>query len=273
MKDKSKCVDLTGKRFERLLVVDIDYERKTRKTYWICKCDCGNTKSVRSDSLQCGAIASCGCLKKEQDEGNLDRTSHGLSKTRLYTEWQAMKGRCYNKKNECYAEWGGRGIRVCEEWKDDYNAFHSWALNNGYAENLTLDRKDNNGDYSPHNCRWATNKEQSNNRSSNVLVEHNGEQCTIMQLAEMTGLDYGMLLKRHNNGYVGDDLIKPSGEYFGQNRGEIHHNVKLTEEIARKIKIDIAAGMKNVDIAYKNGVTPGNVGDIKRKKTWAWVEI
>ena len=155
MKTLKNVKDLTGERFGRLTVIGL-HPTETRKTYWECQCDCGNKMVVRSDSLQCGAIRSCGCLKKEQDKQNLWSSeakkkylANGgkFSGTRLYEIWQGMKSRCYYEKDSRYSRHGGRGIAMCDEWRKDFLAFREWALNNGYSETLTIDRIDNDGNY------------------------------------------------------------------------------------------------------------------------------
>ena len=200
--------DLTGKIFGRLKVVKVD-EKSGRKTRWICICECGNTKSIRSDCLLGGQVRSCGCLKKEQDKENLTKHHRHLeSKTRLYYEWQRLKGRCNNKKNERYYRYGGRGIKVCEEWQKSYENFRDWALENGYKENLTIDRINNNGNYEPKNCRWATIKQQCNNRSTNIIVEYKNKKITLMQLSEIVKIKYATLNQRYSRGDRGKRLIR-----------------------------------------------------------------
>ena len=200
--------DLTGQRFGRLTVIGVD-DRGARKTYFICNCDCGKMKSVRSDSLICGAIRSCGCLKHEQDESNLDRSTHNLSKTKLYRTWQGMKKRCYDPHDARYDRYGGRGITVCEEWKDDFLAFHDWALNNGYGDGLTIDRINNDQGYSPDNCRWASQQEQSRNRGSNIKITIGNATKTLTEWCEIFELDYKTIVARyHRNKFRGiDDLF------------------------------------------------------------------
>lgn len=209
MKDINKINDLTGKMFGRLTVIEVA-QTETRKTYWKCLCKCGNYKIARSDSLQCGAITSCGCLKAEQDRINLIKNhSHKMSGTRLYNEWQRMKGRCLNKNNPDYMDYGGRGITICEEWKKDFSKFKEWAMENGYSDKLSIDRIDNNKGYSPDNCRWADDKTQANNRRSNIKVTIGTETKSLKQWCEMYGLDYShihYLVKKNPNMPI-DELI------------------------------------------------------------------
>lgn len=209
MKNTGRIVDLTGKKFGRLTVIGLD-DKPGHKTYWICQCECGNMKSVRSDSLKQGAIKSCGCLKKEQDRTNLTANhSHKMSGTRIYEIWQGIKGRCYNKHDARYDRYGGRGITVCDEWRDDFEAFYNWSLDNGYSEDLTIDRIDNDKNYCPQNCKWASAKEQSNNRSTNINITIGNSTRTLTQWCEIFELDPKTIFARYSrNGYISiDDLF------------------------------------------------------------------
>ena len=201
--------DLTGQRFGRLLVLGVD-DRNTRKTYFWCQCDCGKVKSVRSDSLIAGAIRSCGCMKKEQDQINLEANhKHKMSHTRPYEIWQNMKRRCYNEHDARYSRYGGRGITVCDEWKEDFQAFYDWAQKNGYNDSLTIDRIDNNKGYSPENCRWADNKTQCRNRNTNVNIKIGNSTRTLTEWCEIFQLDSAKIFARYGrNGFMGiDDLF------------------------------------------------------------------
>lgn len=206
---RTSLIDLTGQRFGRLTVLGLDEEKSTRKTYWVCQCDCGTVKSCRSDSLKAGNIVSCGCKKREQDKINLTKHhSHLQSGTRLYEAWQGMKKRCYNDHDSRYANYGGRGIKVCDEWKNDFAAFYEWSLNNGYSEELTIDRIDVNGNYEPSNCRWANVKEQCNNRTSNINIKIGNSVRTLTEWCEIFDLDYNTVNRRyHRNGYISIDEL------------------------------------------------------------------
>lgn len=208
MKNKNRVHDLTGKKFGKLEVIGIA-DTTTRKTYWICKCDCGNYKNVRADSLLCGAIKSCGCLKKQQDKINLIANhSHKQSGTRLYKIWQNLKKRCYNKHDARYHRYGGRGIKVCSEWEKKFVNFYNWAINNGYSEKLTIDRIDNDKDYMPENCRWVDIKTQCNNRCTNIKITIGNATKTLTEWCNIFELDYRKIFARYKrNEFISVDEL------------------------------------------------------------------
>lgn len=190
-----KMIDLTGKRFGRLNVVRRGTNRG-RITRWDCVCDCGNDVCVDGSSLTRGRTKSCGCYRSDVCKEYPNGVKHGGKGTRIYVIWSDMKQRCYYAKNINYHNYGGRGIKICDEWLHDFKTFQVWAMANGYADNLTLDRINNDGDYCPENCRWATRAEQDNNTHANRRVTFNGETHTISEWAKITGINYSTLWRR-----------------------------------------------------------------------------
>jgi len=155
-----------------------------------CLCDCGNTVTVRLVELVKGRVKSCGCQRIDSAKKGDSGRKHGKCGTRLYITYMGMLARCYDEDNGRYPYYGGRGIIMCDEWKNDFISFYNWAVNNGYTDDLTIDRINNDGIYEPSNCRWATHKEQMNNNRRNVLIDFNGETKTLMQVCEILGISY-----------------------------------------------------------------------------------
>ena len=199
--------DLTNMDFGMLHVIqrapDHITPNGTLKVVWECVCNnCGKTGVLMySEHLLKQGIVSCGCMKAERMSKTM--STHRRSRTRLYNIWCAMKRRCYNPNDVRYDSYGGRGITVCDEWKNSYENFQNWAIENGYDENAprgkyTIERKDVDGNYCPDNCKWATIKEQANNTRFNHIITIDGISKTIAQWAEHTGLSQGCIESRLN---------------------------------------------------------------------------
>jgi hypothetical protein len=156
--------NLTGQKFGRLTVIAFDHKTGT-SYYWRCECECGKLKAVRYSHLKSGETKSCGCHSRSL------HTTHGLTLHKIYPLYDAMRNRCYNSKDAGFKHYGGRGITMCDEWKSDRTKFLSWAFENGWQEGLQLDRINNDGNYSPENCRFVTPRENSLNRRSNRTHE------------------------------------------------------------------------------------------------------
>lgn len=198
MNSLGRYIDLTGMRFGKLSVIERaeDYvsPRGYRGVAWKCRCDCGKDVVIRGCNLRNGKSLSCGCNRIEHP----NRLTHGQKGTRLYAIWKSMKGRCYNKNNNSYRDYGGRGITVCDEWRENFENFRDWAITHGYAETLSIDRIDNNCGYSPRNCRWVDWYTQANNTRHNHLVSHNGQTLTLSEWSKSTGVPYHRLKDRIN---------------------------------------------------------------------------
>lgn len=192
-----RLIDLAGLRFGRLTVVERYGRYPKGEVTWLCKCDCGETTIVNGVHLRSGDTKSCGCITRETPRRKgWCHEVHGLSRSRLYSVYRGMKTRCYSKKAKYYGIYGGRGIKICDEWLSNFMSFYNWAVENGYEEGLSIDRIDNDGDYEPSNCRWATAVVQTRNRRKTISVLYNGEYKTIGELASESGLKYHVVYTR-----------------------------------------------------------------------------
>ena len=180
----SKRIDITGNKYNMLTVIGVD-KQINGIVYWWCKCDCGKITSVRGANLKNGCVKSCGCLRYKTRN-----TTHGLSNTKEYAIWISMKNRCYNKNVPSYKDYGGRGIEVCEEWKNSFMNFYEWILQTRHSEDETIDRIDNDGNYEPSNCRWTTIDVQQNNRRICHYFTMNGKTQTLAMWCKELNLDY-----------------------------------------------------------------------------------
>lgn len=196
-----KALNLVNQKFGRLVVIKKSH-RKNNKVMWECLCDCGKITYVSTYYLTSGKIRSCGCLHKEQLLAR--STTHNQRHTRLYFIWKGLRQRCNNPNHKQYKDYGGRGIKVCDEWDNHFEAFYEWAMANGYDKNAkkfecTIDRIDNDKGYSPNNCRWVNRVIQNNNTRANHRVAYNGETHTIAEWARIVDIPYKSLLNRINS--------------------------------------------------------------------------
>lgn len=187
-----KFIDLTGQKFGRLTAIE-----REKGSKWLCECDCGNIKIVSAEHLKCGHTKSCGCLKNKYNAKN----------KRLLNIWKNMIKRCDNGNRRDSKYYHDKGITVCEEWRD-YKKFEEWALNNGYVDNLTIDRIDENGNYEPSNCQWITLREQQRKKTGNIWIEYKGETKIIVDWARKYGINRATLEWRLKNGYTFEEAIK-----------------------------------------------------------------
>jgi hypothetical protein len=197
--------DITGKRFERLVVIEFAEKRQGR-TYWKCQCDCGNT--TISAQQQLGTrTKSCGCYRRDMMRER--QTQHGHAKDRKlskeYHTWTSITQRCYNPKDRNYHNYGGRGITMCDRWRSSFENFYT---DMGPApKNMSIERKDNNGNYEPSNCKWATVKEQGLNRRTTKMLTYNGETKMMKDWAEIVGINYGTLTGRMLRGWTVEEAF------------------------------------------------------------------
>ena len=201
--------DLTGQRFGRITALE-DTGKRTKpgnNAIWLCRCDCGKLFEVRSSNLTTTKRPqkSCGCTKW-QDISMANSTHGGSKKDRLYRVWMGMRRRCRDPRLKEYSRYGGRGIRVCDEWQD-YAVFKQWADPSAGSWDCTLDRIDNNGNYEPSNCRWVDLKTQENNKRSNLMIEYQGRTMSLKMWSEELGFDYNLVRDRLRYGWTFERAI------------------------------------------------------------------
>lgn len=196
-------IDLTGKRFSRLVVISEADRKQGQTSRWLCKCDCGNEKIIKGNHLTSGLTKSCGCLRSEIISKRVK--THGMYGTRIYSIWANMLQRCYNQRERSYKYYGARGIKVCDKWK----RFEGFLEDMGgtYQEHLSIDRINVNGDYCSENCKWATKEEQANNTRANHLITINGETDTLANVCKKYNLNYKTVHKKLKKGIPIEKLI------------------------------------------------------------------
>lgn len=194
-----------GERHGMLVCIGKDPDKDER--YYLYKCDCGNVKSIIEYNVKRGATISCGCyLKANRLNGNCHRT-YGFSHTRIDNIYKTIIARCYQPSNNRYYIYGARGIVMCDEWKNDKTKFFEWAFANGYAENLTIDRIDPNGNYCPENCRWVDYIAQANNKTNNHRETIDGETHTLAEWSRISGINQTLILTRLKRGWTPKDAV------------------------------------------------------------------
>lgn len=244
----SQYIDLVGKKFGRLSVVKRVENNHNGDTMFLCLCDCGNYTKVSSPNLRRNHVKSCGCVKKETSP--TWRTKHGLTDSRIHKTWSAMKQRCFNKNCNAYPTYGGRGITVCDEWKNDFLAFYNWAIAHGYSDTLTIDRIDPNGNYEPSNCRWIEIKKQCDNRRNTLRLEYNGETHTIGEWSKIVGVSESTLRSRYytRRWPVEKVLFTPINPSMAERNNAIKSGKKkisfwIDEEIVAKLSDTFSNGL------------------------------
>lgn len=200
----NKVASMVGKVYGRLTVLSVAENDKFGNTFVICECVCGNKKRINSANLRHNKTNSCGCIHKENVSKKMKEIQykHGLSNHNLMRCLAGMKNRCYNEKVENYKNYGGRGIKICDEWnqkKIGFINFYNWSINNGYKEGLTIDRINNDGNYEPSNCRWVTNEVQQRNKSNNIFLTFEGKTHCLAEWAEITGINVEKIGDRYRS--------------------------------------------------------------------------
>lgn len=203
-----------GERYGRLTIVrEVEPVGSNHKRVrrFLCRCDCGNEIICRLPNLKSGTTRSCGCYRKFVASNRRD--CHHLKNTRIYRIWCGMKRRCYNKHNEHFDRYGGRGIIVCDEWKTDFMNFYDWAMSNGYDDKLSIDRINNEGNYEPSNCRWANQKQQVVNSTAAIKCSLGGNIVSLSDIADILGISFKRIRRivyMLNNGYDMNEILSLS---------------------------------------------------------------
>lgn len=192
----ARAKDIAGQVFDRLTVIYYGGKDNQRNVMWVCECQCGKRTIVRGFNLRDGSVRSCGCLHNEIIAAiGKENATHGQTETREYETWQAIKHRCCYSGHNRYHRYGGRGITVCDRWLHSFEAFFE-DMGSRPGDDYSIERIDSDGPYSPENCRWATAKEQQNNRQGNVYFTYQGVTKTIAEWAHHTGISDATLRAR-----------------------------------------------------------------------------
>lgn len=192
----SRYENIAGQKFGMLTAAEPQYVSRGGQMYWLCLCDCGNSKTVRASHLKRGNVRSCGCMRASK----IDK--------RLYTIYNGMKQRCNNPNSPSYPYYGGRGIKICDKWLKSFEVFSEWAIHNGYSKDLTLDRINNDGNYEPQNCRWATRLEQANNTRKCKKITCNGETHSENEWSRILGISQTTISSRLRKGSSAEEVLR-----------------------------------------------------------------
>ncbi len=193
------------------------------RVYWLCRCECGAEREIDPSALLSGRTTQCRNCGNREKAAMKVRLTHGQADSRLYNIWTLMKRRCQNEEHPDYHRYGGRGIAVCPEWQA-FKPFHDWANANGYSDNLTIDRSNNDKGYEPDNCRWITRTDQNRNRRNNQRYAWRGQSLMISEIAEMEGISTAMLRQRvRRDGLsIADAVSKPIHRSSKTSKGEVN---------------------------------------------------
>lgn len=250
----AKFRDLTGMTFGRLTAVEVHGRTSAGAVVWQCSCACGGSHTASSQSLVDGKVKSCGCWKSSHPAHN---RTHNMKSHPLYLVWSAMLNRCRNPNVRGYENYGGRGIKVCERWRD-FSAFYTDMGERPAGQ--TLERINNDGDYEPGNCRWATRREQGSNKRNSRYIEANGESLPLSEWARRLGCSHAAILARIAAGMTEADAVTlpiPA-----------RPNSRLSDDDARFIRANYGA-IKTADLAKKFGVSGTTIRSIAKGKTFA----
>ena len=258
----SKYIDLTGRRYGRLVAIRKADERYDgRHAFWECQCDCGNKTIVRKDSLESGHAKSCGCYAKDR-RTDFHLLSVGDKGTRLYKTWQGIKQRCLNPNANEYKNYGGRGITICDEWKDSYTEFKNWSIENGFNESLngreqSIDRIDVNGNYEPNNCRWADSKTQNYNKRVTQRVNINGEEKTLIEISEEYDIPLSLIrsrYRRYKNGKCSLEELLSKDKITVSPKNSVYITVDGVTKNLTEWEKETGVSRKTISNRYKKGI-------------------
>lgn len=225
-----KMKDIAGKRFGKLTAIKPVGKNKQGKYLWLCECECGREKVVCQSELASGNTISCGCV--------ITNTSHSMSRTKLYKTWTQMKMRCYNQNHVSYYNYGGRGIKVCDEWSGEHSfpSFYNWAINAGYKDGLSLDRIDNGKDYSPENCRWVARPFQERNKRNTFYAEYNGSKIPIAELCAELSIPTQVVYHRIIRGWEFESAVTTPIKYRSKEQANAYNSSVSIQEMKKAIK-------------------------------------